>query len=137
MVRIAAGTLMIVTGGIHNAFGLLLGFGLIEQPGGARRNLVGEMIYEGVVGTAEADPLRMTFFWFEYCGALFVVLGALMLFIERRGQPLPASLGWMMLTLAVVGVVFVPASGLWLLIPQAALIVRRARSSVVASNDPP
>lgn len=29
--------------------------------------------------------MRMTFFWFEFSGALFVILGSVMLGVDRRG----------------------------------------------------
>ncbi len=125
--RVQAGTLMIATGVVHNAFGLLLGLGVLPAPDGLRRNLVAAMYREGLVGTAEVDPLRMTFFWFELFGALCLLLGSLMCSVEARGQALPARLGWQLLALTLAGLLFVPASGLWLLLPQAALILLRAR----------
>ncbi len=121
--------LMIGTAIIHNVFGLLLGLGLVPPPEGPPRNLVGEMLAEGLLGTAAADPLRMTFFWFEFSGALFFLLGWSMLDSERRAVPISAALGWQLLGLALVGVLLVPASGLWLLLPQAALVVRRAQAA--------
>ena len=134
MARVTSGSLMIATGIIHNAFGLLLGFGLLAPPGGTRRNLVAEMATGGVIDSVGGDPLRMTFFWFEFSGAVAFVLGWLMLTVERRGEALAAGIGWQLLAIAVVGVALVPALGLWLVLAQALLILYRARRARLPSG---
>jgi hypothetical protein len=123
-----SGSLLVATGILHNAVGLLLGFGLVDPPGAGARNLVAEMVAAGVWNSVEPDPWRMTFFWFEFVGALAIVLGALMHGLEKRDARLPAWLGWAIGLLGAGGVVLLPASGLWLLLPQGWLVVRRART---------
>jgi hypothetical protein len=131
--RITVGSLMMATGVIHNAFGMLLGLGLVAAPDGLKHNLVADMRAEGLIATVEPDLLRMTFFWFELFGALAFVLGWLMHTVERR-EALPASVGWLLLAVVLGGLVFLPASGLWLGLPQAGLILWRARHPASASG---
>lgn len=122
-----ASNLMIATAIFHNVFGLLLGFGLVAPPGGAPRNLVAELLRAGVVDAVGADPLQMTFFWFEFTGAMAFSLGWMMRTVERQGLPVPAAIGWQLLAAGLLGAVLVPASGLWLIVAQGALLVYRSR----------
>ena len=49
------------------------------------------------------------------------------------GRPLPASFGWALLTLSLIGTIFIPLSGFLLVIPQALYILvvsRQAGSSL-------
>lgn len=84
------------------------------------------MFTDGLLATAGVDPLCMTIFWFEFTGALFFILGWLMRELERRDAPLTTAIGWQILALALVGVVLVPQSGIWFLIPQGVLVLNRA-----------
>ena len=125
MRRITSGQLLIATGVLHQAVGLLGGLGIGEELGG--RNLFAELARGGVVDSIGSDFARMAWFWFLITGFVLLMLGGLVHTIERRGEPLPASLGWQMGALAIAGAAFIPVSGFWLLIPQAGWIVLRAR----------
>lgn len=133
--RITSGWLLIATGVLHQVVGVLGGLGIGEELGG--RNLFAEVVRGGVVDSIGSDFARMAWFWFLITGFLLLMLGGLARQIERRGEPLPASLGWQLGMLSIVGAALIPASGFWLLIPQAVWIVLRARKPARPANASP
>ncbi len=98
---------MIALGIIHTVFGFVAysaGWLAISR-GGFWNAVDGELIREHA-------------FWFTLFGPMTVLLGSVMLWIERYAQrALPKFLGWSFLVLAGVAVVFMPFSGFWLLVP--------------------
>ncbi|WP_345232627.1 DUF6463 family protein [Hymenobacter saemangeumensis] len=121
-----SGTLLIATGIIHNAVGLLAGWPVLASMAAAGFvNTIGP-------GTAEMD--RNAIFWFLFSGFLMLLLGKMMQdAIKLRQQPVPAYLGYCLLLLSVAGCLIMPASGFWLVLPQAVLIIyanRKARPAV-------
>lgn len=123
--RITSGLLLIATGMLHQAVGVLGGLGIGEELGG--RNLFAEVARGGVIDSIGSDFARMAWFWFLITGFTLLMLGGLARHLERRGESLPASFGWQLGVLGIAGAAFIPASGFWLLIPQAAWIVLRGR----------
>ena len=78
-------------------------------------------------GFGSADPPKLaalTFFWSISFGLALLVVGVLVRDLDRRGQPVPRVVGALLLGMAVVGAVLVPASGFWLVIPAAYGIAR-------------
>lgn len=72
----------------------------------------------GLWDAVDMDPMRNLAFWFLFSGFLIMLLGYVTDWIEARTPaPLPPALGWALLALLVAGVVTMPASGFWLLIP--------------------
>ncbi len=88
------------------------------------------LVDAGVVNAlGSRDPLRNLAFWFLFGGLMTALVGYLADWIERTaGGRLPATLGWVLLVTAVLGVVLAPASGFWLVLPPAVAILLRARS---------
>lgn len=123
--RVTSGHLLIATGVIHQVVGVIAGLGVGDDLGG--RNLLLEVARLGVVDSIGADFARMAMFWFLLSGCLILMLGSLLHQLERRDPPLPASIGWQLGALSIAGVLFIPASGFWLVIPQAWWIVHKAR----------
>ena len=119
--RVTSGRLLVATGLLHQAVGVAVGARLAVD--GVERNVLRELVVDG----AGTDFVRLAWFWFLITGFVLLVLGDLAHRLERQGVALPASLGWQLGALGVVGVLAIPASGFWLLLPQAWWIVRRAR----------
>ena len=97
----------------------LLGFGVYIDS-------VVAVVREGLWDTVSLVQGRPLAFWFIAAGLLVALLGALANWIEARMEP-PRFLGWTLLAFAAAGIVMMPVSGFWLLLPPGAAIVRRRR----------
>jgi hypothetical protein len=117
--KITSGKLLIATGAIHTLVGIAVGLGVTDELGG--RNLFVEVARHGVA----PDLARMAMFWFLFFGFAIAVLGDFMHGMEQRGVELPARLGWQIGALGLAGGLMIPASGFWLVLPQAWWIIRR------------
>lgn len=95
-----------------------------------RGELVGAL-RDGVVASVdETNPLRMGLLWSLSFGVAMMPVAATYRAWEQRGEPLPASFAAWLAVLGVMVVVPLPASGGWLLFPQAGLILSRAARKV-------
>ena len=104
-----SGTLLVITGCLHTLIGVVDGYPLLAA-----------MLGEGLVGTATASLERQMLFWFLVSGAALILTGVLALGYDRA---LPASFGWGLLLLSVVGALLLGPSGFLLIIPQAVYIL--------------
>jgi len=95
---------------------------------------------DGVFNAVELDPAqfdRETAFWHVTFGTTVVILGSLVHWAQARTGTLPAFLGWSLLVLGVAGVILMPVSGFWAILPQAVLmlvVARRGRSETFAGE---
>lgn len=112
------GYLLIGTGVLHTVLGLIV----FQQP-------VRAMLQAGVINSIDTNYDRGMAFWFILFGVLAIVLGQMTLWAIRQFGVLPASLGWGLLGIAVVGGIVLPVSGFWLVFPQAVLLILSARGS--------
>ncbi|MCG7212084.1 DUF6463 family protein [Paenibacillus mucilaginosus] len=113
-----SGWMLLGTGVIHNAVGLLLGW-----------DIIGRMVKEGLWATVGMDAERNAVFWFLAAGFAWMAAGHLMqVWIQREGRPAPAAAGWYMLAFAAAGCLLAPDSGIWLFLPQAAIILAGDRA---------
>ena len=113
-----SGILLVATAGVHFVFGIV-------QYGEPLR----EIVADGVLNAIGGDPARLTTFWFFFFGFVLALLGQALFWIERRmGRRPPAFLGWQMLGVATLGGVAIPASGFWLVVPQAIYIIVAAKN---------
>ncbi|HEY2738283.1 MAG TPA: DUF6463 family protein [Thermoanaerobaculia bacterium] len=96
---------------------VLLGIGTYIDP-------VVAILREKLWNTVDAVPGRPLAFWLIFAGLLLALLGALASWSEAR-EPLPRFLGWTLLVFAVLGIVLMPISGFWFLLPPAAGILAR------------
>ncbi len=87
---------------------------------------LGDIARDGFWNTIDGHPGRPVAFWFLVAGLLFVFIGALVDWLEMSGGPLPGWLGWVLLALAGIFAVLMPASGAWLFLPPALATLRRA-----------
>jgi hypothetical protein len=103
-----------IIGAIHTVFGLVM-----------FRQVIGEIIGEGLVNTVNGQILREFAFWFIFFGFLAVIFGIFIDWCERQQIKLPAFLGWNLLALTVLLVTIMPISGGWLLfIPTTGIFLR-------------
>lgn len=117
MSKITSGALLIATGVLHCAVGLVMGW----EPTVA-------IVADGVVAAVGDDDMaRNAIFWFQFGGVMMVLLGALMREVERRSLPLPQWLGWSLVGLGLGGGLCMPASGFWLVVPQGLWLLHRRR----------
>lgn len=113
---------------------------------GALHTLVGIMSFgrplagiarDGMFNAVDPHPERQAAFWFLLTGALLVVLGQSTRWAQRRTGTVPGSLGTSLLVISLAGVVLMPVSGFWLLLPSAFLTLGASRhASTGAGTDP-
>lgn len=87
-----------------------------------------QLVSRGLVNAVGHDPMSNAVTWFVLFGAAMAMLGQAVDAAEQRGQ-VPGSLGVSVLALTLVGVVLMPASGFWLLLPPGLSLVRASRSA--------
>ncbi len=112
------GRLLIGTGIIHNAFGIIIGW-----------NSLLEGIQAGLVGTWEETAARAILFWFLTAGSALIAMGLLTAHIERTSGPLPWAFIIALAVIATTGVITMPASGFWLLLATTTIAAFRRMHS--------
>lgn len=130
--RRLCGPLLVATGVLH----LLVGLVSYAGPLGA---IVRDGLFNAVVPNPAAPAFdRDAAFWFMFFGVMLLLLGGLVHWAQARTGTLPAFLGWSLLGIGAVGVILMPASGFWLVFPQAVVVIAVARRghsrSVVAGS---
>ncbi|WP_164007851.1 DUF6463 family protein [Pyxidicoccus trucidator] len=118
--QVTTGTLLMLTGGLHQAVGLVL----FRQP-------LLEMVRAGVFDSVGEDTsVRAAAFWFLAMGWGLIFMGALLRHLERElDRPPPASFGWGLLGMALFCVVPMPITGAWVLFPLGLRVLFQARTS--------
>ena len=96
--------LLIATGILHNLIGFVLGFEVLAG-----------MVRDGLFNSTLVQFDRQAIFWFLFSGFAMMLWGVLIANLER----VPNTFSWSLLILSVLGVIIMPASGFWLVIPQA------------------
>ncbi|NEW07392.1 hypothetical protein GK047_15415 [Paenibacillus sp. SYP-B3998] len=115
-----SGIYMIATGIIHNVVGFIAGW-----------DVLGLMAQDGLFNSVTNQPDRNYIFWFLSIGFFWMILGhAFHKYLLAYNQALPAIFGWYILLFAIIGCVLMPASGIWLFIPQAIIIILAKRNIV-------
>ena len=113
-----SGNLLIGTGIIHSAFGLALPE--LREP--FLRGL-----RDGFSDKLEMNEryAREAGFWFEMFGILLIMQGFHMRSdaIDNLRKAPPKHIGWALTALGIGGVLVMPASGFWLIIPQGLYIL--------------
>jgi uncharacterized membrane protein YhaH (DUF805 family) len=109
------GCYLIVLGVVHIVTGLIL----YRQP-------LADIVRSGVWNAVDPHFDRNTAFWFLVAGALFMLMGGLANSLESRRLHPPRAVGYGLALLAMLGVILMPISGFWLLLPPAAAMSRRS-----------
>jgi hypothetical protein len=84
---------------------------------------------EGLWNTVNGQPPREAVFWFLCTGIMLLIVGVLVNQAERQGLAIPRFVTRSFAVLTVIGVVVMPISGIWLMIPPASGMVLRRRPS--------
>lgn len=90
------------------------------------REVFASVLSRGVLATVSSDVATGLAAWCVLFGGALLLCGLAISALERAasGAPLPKSLGWGLLTLALAGVILMPASGFWLAFPPALAVLR-------------
>ncbi len=124
--RFTPGILTVAIGALHQVVGVLIGLGLLSSEKGSAQAPLLDLWRSGIIGQAEADPLRMALVWFLLFGFLLVFCGMVLHRLELSGGKLSRGLAWGFGGLCALGVVLMPVSGFWLGFIPAIQIWRRA-----------
>lgn len=109
------GSLLIATAVLHT----VVGFILFAVP-------LADVMRAGVLNAVDPHYDRAAAIWFLLFGALLWLLGMLAQWSVQQTETLPASFGWGLALMGLVGVLLMPISGFWLVLPQAYIILRVA-----------
>jgi len=82
------------------------------------------IIKRGVFNTVGTDPMTGTVAWYVLFGVMLFICGLTIYELEKSlSGVVPRSIGWSLLILVFLGVLLMPASGFWLALPPAILIL--------------
>ena len=113
------GKWLFAVGMIHLSFGLVF-----------MHDTLALLWSEGLWNSVNGQPPREQVFWFLCTGIMLLIVGVLVNQVEGQGLTVPRFVTWMFTGLVVVGVVVMPISGIWLLIPPAlGMVIRRQQST--------
>ncbi len=119
--RRLCGPLLMATSALH----LLAGLMFYARPLAA---IARDGFFNAVIPNLATPSFdRDAAFWFMFFGVMLLILGGLMHWAQNRLGTLPAFLGWALLALSAAGVILMPVSGFWLVLPQAVLVLAVAR----------
>jgi hypothetical protein len=105
----------------------LVGFAFADQ-------VLVDILQAGIFNSINGDFTREAAFWFFMFGFLLFSYGQLAYWLTKQGQILPASFGWGLLLVCVIGVVVMPASGFWLgVVPATAVLWQHSRSQTTVA----
>lgn len=108
------GKYIVAVGVIHSSLGLVAFGSTFEQ-----------LIQAGFFNTINGEPELEFPFWFVVTGIFWIVLGLLINYIENESIPLPPFLGWVLMSLTIIGVAMMPLSGWWLFFVPSIALIRR------------
>ena len=109
------GKWLFAVGVIHLSFGLAF-----------MHEILALLWSERLWNTVNGQPPREAVFWFLCTGIMLLIAGVLINQVEREGLGISRFVTWSLAALVVVGVVVMPISGIWLLIPPAfGMLIRR------------
>ena len=98
------------------------------------RRVLAAVASEGFWNTIDPIRDRQMIFWALMTGVFGLLFGQLALWVESHGKRLPAFLGWELIALALVTGVLMPASGGWLFLIPAVLLLLGARKAPAGSR---
>ena len=84
-----------------------------------------ELINSGLFNSIGENSERAAVILFFLWGLLYFVLGFTIKTLENQNIILPKVLGYGLLINAIIALIFLPASGHWLLIPPAIMVLRQ------------
>ena len=112
------GKWFVAVGVIHSLFGFAF-----------MRGTLAVLWSERLFNTVNGQPNREAMFWFLYTGFLLLIVGVMVDQTEKRGLAVPSFVNWAFVVLALIGVVVMPISGIWLLLPPVAGLMIRGKNA--------
>ena len=112
--------LITATAVVHLAYGVV-----VPSMAKSLRGIAGE----GFVDAVGTDPERESWLWFMLTGMTLLGLGEHVRWTVRETGRVPARLGGWLLAVAVPLIVFIPASGGWLVAAIGGIALRAARAN--------
>ena len=88
---------------------------------------IAEIADAGVVDSVDPYPERQSAFWYLMTGVSLLALGELARWTVRETGRVPARLGGWLVGMGVTGIVFMPASGFWLVAALGVMALLAAR----------
>jgi hypothetical protein len=82
------------------------------------------LLERGLFNTVTSEKAGMAV-WFGLGGLLLFIVGMLVSALEKQGLRVPVPAGLALLSLTLIGVVLMPVSGFWLMIPAIIAIFYR------------
>ena len=109
-----SGIFLIATGILHTIVAIVFGWGAFV-----------EIIRNGLlINLTSRDCSHELALWFFILGIFIILFGQVLHFyIKREQKPAPLSFGYSMLVFTIFGCIVEPASGFWLFLPQALIII--------------
>lgn len=108
--RPTAGTALTIVGILHTSIGLA-----------EHREVLRDVVRDGVIDTVEGDAEREAAFWFITCGVAIVLMGWSLRWARLQTGTLPRFVGPALLGIGTVGVTLMPRSGFWAVLVAAIL----------------
>jgi len=112
------GKWLFAVGVIHLSFGIIF-----------MHSTLAVLWSEGLWNTVNGQPIREAVFWFLYTGIMLLVVGVLVNQAEGESLAISRFVIWSFAALTFIGVVVMPISGIWLLIPPVVGMLNRRRPS--------
>lgn len=113
--RIWIGHWLLAVAALHTLFALVF----LHKP-------LLDIVQRGVFNTVGQDPLTAAAVWFLLFGAPLALLALAITALERSGQAtVLRHLGGGLLALSAVGVILMPESGFWLVLPAGIALIRK------------
>ena len=93
-----------------------------------------DIIQRGVWNSIGEDPMRGAVAWFLIAGGFFLVCGIAIDALEKAGSVEPTRLlAWSLLLVVAIGIVLMPISGLWFMLPPVIGLFMKSKKIEVAS----
>ncbi|MBW3631342.1 MAG: hypothetical protein KY464_18920 [Gemmatimonadetes bacterium] len=116
------GRWLFAVGVLHNALGVYM----YTIP-------LAAMISTGVWNSTGMDPARSLAFWFIISGLLMMLVGYMVDWAETSGRtPFPSGLAPSLLALTALGIVVMPVSGFWAILPAVYGCFRRQQHGLAS-----
>jgi hypothetical protein len=132
VMRRLCGPLLVATGMLDVVYVLVFHSGQLTA-------IAGEGFFNAVDPGLEFSTFdRETAFWHLMFGTMVLILGGMVHWTQVRTGTVPAFLGWALLALGLAGVVLMPVSSFWIVLPQDVLMVvvaRRGRPEDVVEGE--
>lgn len=90
------------------------------------RSTLLSIYHRGVFNVVGTDPMTAAVVWFTLFGVALFICGLLIQQLETAASgQLAKSIGWSLLLMSLAGVILMPDSGFWLILPPAIVVLLR------------